>query len=173
MLDEGFVINSSELDQAATNNPNRGYTLSAPFANLLKTFGISKWEDRLFAFVEIHLKAKEELERKRALERIPVTLPSGVTLELSTGEHNLLQKKIVEDFLSVHSSNPMNDERVRQLKQLVADCRANVVFVTAFLSKAEGLKHLKEIAWETEVWFANEPNHMMHLNGYKFLEIYK
>lgn len=67
----------------------------------------------------------------------------------------------------------MNDERVRQLKQLVADCRANVVFVTAFLSKTEGLKHLKEIAWETEVWFANEPNHMMHLNGYKFLEIYK
>lgn len=48
------------------------------------------------------LKAKEELERKRALERIPVTLPSGVTLELSTGEHNLLQKKIVEDFLSVY-----------------------------------------------------------------------
>ena len=90
LLDEGFVINSSELDQAATNNPNRGYTLSAPFANLLKTFGTSKWEDRLFAFIEIHLKAKEELERKRALERIPVTLPSGVTLELSTGEHNLL-----------------------------------------------------------------------------------
>lgn len=229
LLDEGFVINSSELDQAATNNPNRGYTLSAPFANLLKAYGTSKWDDRLAYFVEVHLKAKEELERKRAMERIPVTLPSGVTLELSTGEHNLLQKKIVEDFLSLHgmraqvlyigdttdkylhrdteallqlnitlehgklpdivayskeknllflieayhSSNPMNNERVSSLKQLVADCGANVVFVTAFLSKTEGLKHLKEIAWETEVWFANEPNHMMHLNGYKFLEIHK
>ena len=229
LLDEGFVINSSELDQAATNNPNRGYTLSAPFANLLKVYGTSKWEDRLAYFVEVHLKAKEELEKKRAMERIPVTLPSGVTLEFSTGEHNLLQKKIVEDFLSMfgmgaevlyigdsidkylhrdtealqqlnitlehgklpdivaysreknllflieayHSSNPMNSERVSSLKQLVADCEANVVFVTAFLSKTEGLKHLKEIAWETEVWFANEPNHMMHLNGHKFLEIYK
>lgn len=50
---------------------------------------------------------------------------------------------------------------------------ANVVFVTAFLSKAEGLKHLKEIAWDTEVWFANEPGHMIHLNGNKFLEIHK
>lgn len=225
LLDEGLVINSSELDQAATNNPNRGYTLSAPFANLLKVYGSSKWEDRLAYFVEVHQKAKEELERKRALERIPVTLPSGVMLELSTGEHNLLQKKIVEDFLSVfgmgaevlyigdsinkylyrnaealqqlhitlehgtlpdivaysreknllflieayHSSNPMNNERVRQLKGLVAGCGADVAFITAFLSKTEGLKHLKEIAWETEVWFANEPEHMMHLNGHKFL----
>lgn len=229
LLDEGLVINSSELDQAATNNPNRGYTLSAPFANLLKMYGTSKWDDRLAYFVEVHLKAKEELERKRAMERIPVTLSSGVTLELSTGEHNLLQKKIVEDFLAVygmgaevlyigdstdkylhrdtealqqlhitlehgklpdivaysrernllflieayHSSNPMNNERISSLKQLVADCGANVVFITAFLSKTEGLKHLKEIAWETEVWFANEPNHMIHLNGDKFLKIYK
>lgn len=229
LLDEGFVINSSELDQAATNNPNRGYTLSAPFANLLKAYGTSKWVERLFSFVEIHLKVKKELEKKRAMERIPVTLPSGVRLELSTGEHNLLQKKIVEDFLSVygmgakvlyigdsidkylhrdaetlqqlhitlehdtlpdivaysrekdllflieayHSSNPMNNERVSSLKQLVANCEASVVYVTAFLTKTEGLKHLKEIAWETEVWFANEPNHMMHLNGHKFLEIYK
>lgn len=229
LLDEGFVVNSSELDQAATNNPNRGYTLSAPFANLLKAYGTNRWEDRLAYFVEVHRKAKEELERKRAMERIPVTLPSGVTLELSTGEHNLLQKKIVEDFLSLfgmgamvlyigdstdkylhrdtdalhqlhikldhgtlpdiiayshdknllflieayHSSNPMNNERVSSLKRLVAESGANVVYVTAFLSKTEGLKHLKEIAWETEVWFANEPEHMMHLNGYKFLEMHK
>ena len=66
----------------------------------------------------------------------------------------------------------MSKERVGQLKLLVADCSADIVFVTAFLSKSEGLKHLKEIAWETEVWFASEPEHMMHLNGYKFLEIH-
>ena len=229
LVDEGFVVNSSELDQAATNNPNRGYTLSAPFANLLRVYGTSKWDERLAYFIEIHQKTKEELARKRAMERIPVTLPSGLTLELSTGEHNLLQKKIVEDFLSLfgmgaevlyigdssdkylhrdtealqqlhvslehgtlpdivaysreknllflieayHSSNPMNNERVSSLRQLVADCGASVVYVTAFLSKSEGLKHLKEIAWDTEVWFANEPEHMMHLNGYKFLEIHK
>ena len=228
LVDEGYVVNSSVLDQSATNNPNRGYTLSAPFANLIKVYGTSKWEKQLAYFIDVHQKAKEELERKRAMERIPVTLPSGVTLELSTGEHNLLQKKIVEDFLSLfgmgaevlyigdstdkylhrdtealqqlhitlehgtlpdivaysreknllflieayHSSNPMNGERVSTLKQLVVDSGANVVFVTAFLNKLEGLKHLKEIAWETEVWFANEPEHMIHLNGFKFLKVY-
>ena len=199
LVDEGHVVNSSVLDQAATNNPNRGYTLSAPFANLIKVYGTSKWEKQLAYFIEVHQKAKEELERKRAMERIPVTLPSGVTLELSTGEHNLLQKKIVEDFLSLfgmgaevfyigdstdkylhrdtealqqlhitlehgtlpdiiaysrkknllflieayHSSNPINCERVSTLNQLVADCGADVVFVTAVLNKLEGIKHLK------------------------------
>ena len=228
LVDEGYVVNSSVLDQSATNNPNRGYTLSAPFANLIKVYGTSKWEKQLAYFIDVHQKAKEELERIRAIERIPVTLPSGVTLELSTGEHNLLQKKIVEDFLSLfgmgaevlyigdstdkylhrdtealqqlhitlehgtlpdivaysreknllflieayHSSNPMNSERVNTLKQLVVDSGANVVFVTAFLNKQEGLKHLKEIAWETEVWFANVPEHMIHLNGCKFLKVY-
>ena len=228
LTDEGLVLNSSLLDQSATNNPNRGYALDAQFAGLLKVYGTKKWEAKLSFFLETRRKTKEELERKRAMDRIPVTLSSGVTLELSTGEHNLLQKKIVEDFLSLfgmgaevlyigdstdkylhrdsealqqlhitlehgtlpdivaysrkknllflieayHSSNPMNSERVSSLKQLVADSGANVVFVTAFLSKSEGLKHLKEIAWETEVWFANEPEHMIHLNGCRFLKAY-
>lgn len=81
LVDEGYVVNSSVLDQSATNNPNRGYTLSAPFANLIKVYGTSKWEKQLAYFIDVHQKAKEELERKRAMERIPVTLPSGVTLE--------------------------------------------------------------------------------------------
>ena len=229
LVEEGLVINSASLDQAATNNPNRGYTLSAPFANLLKMYGTNKWNERLSYFMEIQQKAKEEMERKRALERIPVTLPQGIKFELSIGEHNLLQKKIVEEFLSLfgmgavvlymgdttnkflhhqtgdlqqlgiklehdelpdivaysekknllflieayHSSNPMNNDRLRTLGGLVAGSSANVVFVTAFLSRREGMKHLKEIAWGTEVWFADEPEHMMHLNGYKFLEIHK
>lgn len=229
LTDEGLVINSSLLDQASTNDPNRGYTLSAPFANLIKTYGTRKWENQLSLFIEINKKAREELERKRAMERIPVTLPSGVVLELTTGEHNLLQKKILEKFLpqygmgadvlyigdsnnkylhrntealdklnitlehgtlpdivayssdknllflieAFHTSNPMNSERVNSLKELVAGSGANVVFVTAFLNKQIALKHLKEIAWETEVWAADEPEHMIHLNGYKFLEIHK
>ena len=227
--DAGLVINSSVLDQSATNNPNRGYALNAQFANLLKAYGTQKWEEKLAYFLEICQKVREELEQKRAMERIPVTLPSGLTLELSTGEHNLIQKKVIEDFLPLwgmgaevlyvgdttnkylhrdidalqrlhitlahgelpdivaysktknllflieayHSSNPMNEQRVNSLKKLVEDCSAEVVFVTAFLTKKEGIKHLMEVTWNTEVWFANEPMHMMHLNGHKFLEIHK
>lgn len=229
LVEEGLMVNSSTLDLSATNNPNRGYTLDAQFAKLLKTYGTKKWEDQLAYFLQIHHQAKEELKRKRAMERIPVTLPSGLTIELSTGEHNVLQKKIIEDFLPLWgmgaevlymgdtadkylvrniealtqlqitlghdelpdvvaysreenllflieayvTSNPINKERLKLLRRLVEKSTANVVFITAFLSKREGLRHLGEIAWETEVWFANEPEHMMHLNGYKFLKIYK
>ena len=105
-----------------------------------------------------------------ALQQLHITLEHGMLPDIVaySREKNLLF--LIEAY---HSSNPMNNERVSSLKQLVADCKANVVYVTAFLTKTEGLKHLKEIAWETEVWFANEPNHMMHLNGHKFLEIHK
>ncbi|MBR1800503.1 MAG: hypothetical protein IJ767_03290 [Bacteroidaceae bacterium] len=229
LQEAGLVINSSLLDQSATNDPNRGYALDAQFASLLKAFRTRKWEEKLAYFLEIRQQVRDELERKKAMERIPVTLPSGLTLELSTGEHNLIQKKVIEDFLpfwgmgaevlyfgdttdkflhhkvetlqelhiklehgelpdiiaysktknllflieAYHSSNPMNEQRVNSLKKLVEDCPAEVVYVTAFLTKKDGLKHLKEVSWNTEVWFANEPQHMMHLNGHKFLEIHK
>ena len=42
---------------------------------------------------------RSELERKRELERIPVVLPSGVEIKLSAGEHNVLQRDIVQKFL--------------------------------------------------------------------------
>lgn len=228
LLEAGLVINSADLNHAATNNPHRGYALDAQFAALIKTFGTKKWDEKLAYFLEIRQKIREEMERRRALERIPVTLPSGLTLELSTGEHNLIQKKIIEDFLptwgmgaevlyvgdttdkylhrnaealkalnitlehgelpdivafsrqknllflieAYHSSNPMNQQRVNQLRRLTGKCPAEVVLVTAFLTRTDGMRHLKEVAWETEVWFANEPEHMIHLNGHKFLEIH-
>lgn len=230
LVEARLVINSSELDQSATNNPNRGYALDAQFAKLLQTYGTRNWDAKLSYFLETRKKLKEELERKRALERIPVTLPSGIMLELSSGEHNLLQKKIVEQFLqlfgmgaqvlyvgdtadkylfrddetlaslhffaleheelpdivaysgeknllflieAVHSSGPMNELRVRRLKHLLSDCSSNIVYITAFLNKAEFRKYLNQIAWETEVWIAETPEHMVHFNGSKFLEIHK
>ena len=230
LTDAGLVLNSSLLDQSATNNPNRGYALDAQFANLLKVFGSSKWDAKLSYFLETRRKTKEELERKRAMERIPVTLPSGKMLELSAGEHNLLQKKIIEEFLpqfgmgaqvlyvgdttdkylfrddeilksiqffplehdalpdvvaysrernllflieAYNTSGPMDNSRVVKLKSLLKDCTADTVFITAFLNAKEFMKLFPKIAWETEVWIAEEPEHMVHLNGYKFLEIHK
>ena len=47
LVEEGIVVNSSSIDHAATNNPNRGYALDAQFANLLKTHGTKIWEEKL------------------------------------------------------------------------------------------------------------------------------
>ena len=44
-------------------------------------------------------------------------------------------------------------------------------FVTAFLDKSTFKKFIADLAWETEVWIAEQPEHMIHLNGDRFLEI--
>jgi hypothetical protein len=71
---------------------------------------------------------------------------------------------------AVHSSNPFNPERCIELKRTVLkECPYGVVFVTAFLTRKEFAKWMPEIAWETEVWLADKPEHMIHFNGDKFL----
>lgn len=71
---------------------------------------------------------------------------------------------------AVHSSNPLSPERCIELQRsILKDCPYGVVFVTAFLSKKEFAKWLPQIAWETEVWLVDTPQHLIHFNGDRFL----
>jgi len=75
---------------------------------------------------------------------------------------------------AVHSSNPLNPERCIELRRgILKDCPYGVVFVTAFLTKKEFAKWLPQIAWETEVWLVETPEHLIHFNGDKFLGLHK
>lgn len=47
--------------------------------------------------------------------------------------------------------------------------KVGLVFVTAFLTHKEMARHFCDIAWETEVWVAETPTHMIHFNGERFL----
>jgi type II restriction enzyme len=47
-----------------------------------------------------------------------------------------------------------------------------LIFVTAFFSKTEFRKWANDIAWETEAWIADNPDHLVHFNGHKFLGAY-
>jgi adenine-specific DNA-methyltransferase len=44
-----------------------------------------------------------------------------------------------------------------------------LVYVTAFPDRAEFRKNAADIAWETEVWIADNPDHLVHFNGERFL----
>lgn len=70
---------------------------------------------------------------------------------------------------AVTSHGPMTPKRVFELKSMFSRCNAGIVFVSAFPDFAEFRKHLKEIAWETEVWLADTPEHLIHFNGDHFL----
>ena len=73
---------------------------------------------------------------------------------------------------SVTSHGPMDAKRHRELAQLFADSKAGLVYVTAFPNRTVMARYLGEIAWESEVWVADAPTHLIHFNGIRFLGPY-
>lgn len=232
LIEAGIVINSSSKENLATNNPSRGYALSKSFVELLYSYGSEEWDMRLSGYLKEAKSLKEELECRRNLMKVPVTLPGGKRISLSYGAHNDLQKEIIETFLPLfgfgaevlyvgdttdkflhldekalkeinffvlehdelpdvvaysheknllylieayHSTGEWNEIRVRKVKRKLKEsgCTADVVFFTAFETKNAFKQKAKDIAWETEVWIAEWPEHLVHFNGYKFLDIHK
>lgn len=73
---------------------------------------------------------------------------------------------------AVTSHGPVSPKRHAELEKMLGDCPAERVYVTAFLDFAAFRKHAAEIVWESEAWLAENPDHMIHYNGSKFLGPY-
>ena len=73
---------------------------------------------------------------------------------------------------SVTSHGPVDGKRHAELAQLFAESTAGLVFVTAFPDRVVMSQYVGEIAWETEVWVADAPSHLIHFNGVRFLGPY-
>ena len=225
----GIIINTGIGKGSATNDPTRSYTLHPDFHKLVLTYKTKKWKGQLATFCKKKARLEDILDRKRNISIIPVVLPGGRRLDLSLGQHNVLQKSVVQEFLTrfgdgcevlyigdtankslhlekerlqelgffelshdklpdivayskaknwlflievVHSTGIMSSTRVAVLKQLLKDCKADLIFVTAFSTRTDFKKWILDIAWETEVWIADNPDHLIHFNGHKFLGAY-
>ena len=70
---------------------------------------------------------------------------------------------------SVTSVGPMNPKRIIEIEAMTKNVSAGKIYGTAFLDFATFKKFSEQLAWETEVWIADMPDHMIHLNGDKFL----
>lgn len=73
---------------------------------------------------------------------------------------------------SVTSHGPVDGKRYAELARLFAGSTAGLVYVTAFPNRSIMGRYLGEIAWETEVWVADAPSHLIHFNGVRFLGPY-
>lgn len=73
---------------------------------------------------------------------------------------------------SVTSHGPVDGKRHAELAKLFARSTAGLVYVTAFPNRSIMGRYLGEIAWETEVWVADAPSHLIHFNGVRFLGPY-
>lgn len=73
---------------------------------------------------------------------------------------------------AVTSHGPVSPKRLVELKGIFAKSKVGLVFVTAFPDRRTFSRYIAEIAWETEVWIAEDPTHMIHWNGERFLGPY-
>lgn len=92
-------------------------------------------------------------------------------------EHDKLPDVVLYDdqrnwlFLveAVTSHGPVSPKRVAELEITLKSCDATRIYVSAFPDFKQFKKHANDIAWETEVWIAAIPDHMIHFDGEKFL----
>ncbi len=102
-------------------------------------------------------------------------------LGVEVGEHGKMPDVVVhhvsKNWLvlveAVTSHGPVNPKRRRELSELFAESQAGIVYVTAFLNRRAMIRYLDEISWETEVWVAESPTHLIHFNGERFLGPYE
>ena len=209
-----------------TNSPRSHYAVTPATLSAVKTFSSDGWGNAVESFQKNKPALVGMRSRKRQLRRVPVKIPEGCELLLSPGEHNEVQKAVVEEFSprfapgakllylgdtekkdlyldqdalaqigigvtahdklpdlilhdeerewlflieAVTSHGPITPKRLIELTEMAKGAEIGLVFVTAFPDSAEFRKHIDAIAWETEVWMADRPDHMIHYNGDRFL----
>lgn len=98
-------------------------------------------------------------------------------LGIPINQHSKLPDLVILDtkrnwlFLieAVTSHGPVSPKRLMELEELIEQCNVGKIYVTAFPDMAEFKKHSNNIAWETEVWLMDVPDHMIHFNGDRFM----
>ena len=208
-----------------TNSPNFCYCLTDEMLELIKSYETGQWQTVLQSFIAEKGMLVEKYRQHRDISRVPVMI-NGQEFNLSAGEHNALQKAIIEEFAprfargaqvlyigdaenkdlvknretlehigvditdhdklpdvilysaekgwlyfieAVTSVGPISVKRVYEIEEMLIGCTVGKVYVTAFPNKKAYKKFIDQLAWETEVWMADNPDHMIHLNGDRFI----
>lgn len=98
-------------------------------------------------------------------------------LKISMSDHEKLpdvilyqkEKKWIYFIEAVTSVGPISPKRIVEITDMTRNCKLGKIYVTAFIDMKTFKKFTEQLAWETEVWLSEMPNHMIHLNGDKFM----
>lgn len=228
-LDAGLVLYNPDKPARAVNSPAAVYQLAPDAINLIRAHRSETWGEELRVYLLEKGSLAKRYARERQMQRIPVTVNAGLSLQLSPGAHSELIRDIIEHFAerfapgsvliyagdtgdkwgyfdsqrlldlgvtidnhgkmpdvvlhfikrdwlllieSVTSHGPVNAKRHAELMSLFEASTAGLVYVTAFPTRTVMAKYLSDVAWETEVWVADAPTHLIHFNGVRFLGPY-
>lgn len=81
-----------------TNSPRAHYAVTEEALLVVRSFGASRWDAELKKFLDSQVALSRRYDRDRERHLVPVKLPSGQRLDLSPGQHNRLQRAVVEEF---------------------------------------------------------------------------
>ena len=98
-------------------------------------------------------------------------------LGIATPSHDKLPDIVLYDDVRnwlylievVTSHGSVSPKRHLELKEIFEKGSASCIYVSAFPDFATFKNFLTQIAWETEVWLAEIPDHLIHFNGGYFL----
>lgn len=98
-------------------------------------------------------------------------------LKISMGDHEKLpdvilyqkEKKWIYFIEAVTSVGPISPKRIVEITDMTKNCKLGKIYVTAFIDMKTFKRFTEQLAWETEVWLSEMPDHMIHLNGDKFM----
>jgi hypothetical protein len=105
-----------------------------------------------------------------ALAKLGVTFDSAARFPDVIIHHQAKNRLLLIE--AVVKAGPVDEQRRKELKHLFAGSKAYLVFVTAFENRRTMQTFVSHIAWESEVWIADDPDHMIHFNGERFLGPY-
>jgi hypothetical protein len=104
------------------------------------------------------------------LEKLGIKLAAAAKMpDIVAHDHRRNWLILVE---AVTSAGPVDGKRRMELKELFKNSTAGLVFVTAFETRKAMQSFASQISWETEVWIAEYPDHLIHFNGERFLGPY-
>ena len=209
-----------------TNSPQAHYAISRAALDTIRAYGERDWPSVVEEFRRDQGSLAERYARDRDRSKVPITVRDGLTLRLSPGKHNEVQRAVVEEFgprfapgaellylgdtakknlfvdddalrelgvaindhdklpdvvlydagrnwlflvEAVTSHGPVTPKRIVELEEMLADCSAGRIYVSAFPNFATFQRHMRNISWETEVWLCDAPDHMIHYDGDRFL----
>ena len=111
--------------------------------------------------------------QKDLVKKVDCLRELGFSITLHDKMPDVVLYRQDEDWLyfieAFASSGPMDPKRILEITEMTKNVKSGKIFVTAFLDFKTYKSHSHELAWETEVWIAEMPEHMIHLNGDKFL----
>lgn len=110
---------------------------------------------------------KEMVKNQKLLQKL------GITMEKHGKLPDVILYRADKNWLyfieAVTSVGPMSPKRIQELKVITENVTSGIIYITAFPDMTTYKRFVADLAWDTEVWLADNPDHMIHLNGNNFM----